>query len=229
MNKRFFIFIALFILIPLSAQENKLKTPDYQSIKKNIEDKNSEFYYPKLLKRLKENDTLMTKEQYHHLYFGYTFQKEYNPYKRSKNEEELTKYYRGEDVTEKDIPKIIKAFSKELEEDPLNLRAMNYLAYMYHMNNDESMAKKISRNFHDLFEVIISSGDGMKCESAMHVIAVSHEYVFLNMFQLEINSQSYDGTCDYLLFEKDKYKVPGVYFNVSKLKERNLELMPSKL
>ncbi|TDX90273.1 uncharacterized protein DUF4919 [Chryseobacterium daecheongense] len=228
MNTRLFAFIAFIMLIPLSAQESNPKAPDYQLIKKNIENKNSEFYYPKLLKKLKENDTLITKEQYQHLYFGYTFQKEYNPYKKSKNDEKLNQYYRGENITEKDVPKVIRALKEALEENPLDLRAMNYLAYMHHMSNDESMAKKISRNFHGLFEAITSSGDGMKCESAMHVISVSHEYVFLNMFQLEIISQSYNGTCDYLQFEKDKYKVPGIYFNVSQLREKSMELLKSK-
>jgi hypothetical protein len=81
-------------------------------IQKNIENKNSEFYYPELLKRLKQNDTLLTGEQYRHLYFGYTFQKNYKPYKTYKKAEEMAKYYRGEGITRKDIPAGIKLFRK---------------------------------------------------------------------------------------------------------------------
>ena len=78
--------------------------------KKNIEDKNSEFYYPKLLKRLKQNDTLLTSNQYRHLYFWIHLPKEYQPYKTGKKSEEVAKYYRGESISQKDLSKGIQLF-----------------------------------------------------------------------------------------------------------------------
>lgn len=213
-SKTFFILFFLNVFLSLQAQKPEFKAPDYALIKKNIEDRTSEFYYPRVLKRLKENDTLLTNEHYRHLYFGFIFQKNYKPYKISKKTDELKKFYLGE-VTEKDFPKGIKLFTEELEENPFNLRAMNYLSYLYHLNKDEVTAKKMSKNFHGLLDAILSSGDGQKCETGFHVIAVPDEYVLLNMFQMETRSQSYSGKCDYLEFEKDKYKVPGLYFDVS--------------
>lgn len=211
-------FFSLFFLISLTflqAQKMEFKAPDYVLIEKNIQDKNSDLYYPKLLKRLKQNDTLLTGNQYRHLYFGYIFQKSYNPYKISKKAEEMTRYYRGEGITEKDLPQGIQLFRDALEENPLDIRAMNYLSYMYHLMNDEATAKKIAENFHGLLGAILSSGDGLHCETGFHVISVTHEYVMMNRFQMEPISQSYDGKCDYQKFEKDKYKIPGLYFNVS--------------
>ncbi|MGH1519811.1 DUF4919 domain-containing protein [Chryseobacterium sp. JK1] len=213
------VFFSLFFFIGftlLHAQKLKFKAPDYPLIEKNIQDKNSELYYPKLLKRLQQNDTLLTNDQYRHLYFGYLFQKSYNPYKISKKAEEMTRYYRGEGITEKDLPKGIQLFKEALEENPLDIRAMNYLAYMYHLINDEGAAKKIAENFRGLLEAILSSGDGLTCETGFHVISVTDEYVMMNRFQMESISQSYKGQCDYQKFEKDKYTVPGLYFNVSK-------------
>lgn len=213
-------FFSLFFLILMSlakAQKPEFKAPDYSLIQKNIENKNSEFYYPELLKRLKQNDTLLTGEQYRHLYFGYTFQKNYKPYKTYKKAEEMAKYYRGEGITEKDIPAGIKLFREALEENPLDLRAMNYIAYMYHLAQDENTAKKISNNFHGLLGAILTSGDGMKCSTGFHVISVTDEYVLMNRFQMEVNSQSLTTEkCDYIEFEKDKYKIPGLYFNISR-------------
>ncbi|MFZ4930417.1 DUF4919 domain-containing protein [Chryseobacterium sp. Mn2064] len=213
------VFFSLFFFIGftfLQAQKLKFKAPDYSLIEKNIQDKNSEFYYPKLLKRLQQNDTILTNDEYRHLYFGYIFQKSYSPYKISKKAEEMTKYYRGEGITEKDLPKGIQLFKEALEENPLDIRAMNYLAYMYHLTNDETTAKKIAENFRGLLEAILSSGDGLTCETGFHVISVTDEYVMMNRFQMEPISQSYKGQCDYQKFEKDKYTVPGLYFNVSK-------------
>lgn len=215
--RTFFAVIMLGLFNILQAQKPEFKAPDYDAIQKNIEDKNSEFYYPNLLKKLKASDTLITGDQYRHLYFGQTFQKNYSPYKTGKNFEEMSKFYRGEDITDKDLPRGLKLFREALEENPLDLRAMNYLAYLYHLTKDEAMAKKTSINFHGLLGAILSSGDGLKCETGFHVISVSHEYVLMNMFELESQAQSYDGKCDYQKFEKDKYKIPGLYFNVSKL------------
>lgn len=209
--------VALLLLFNFfRTQKPEFRAPDYASIRKNIEDKKSEFYYPDLLKKLKQNDTLITQEQYRHLYYGYTFQPDYEPYKIDDNLEEMTKFYRGE-ISDKDLPKGIKLFRQTLEKNPLDLRAMNYLAYMYHLTKDEVTAKKISRNFHGLLEAFLSSGDGMTCGTGFHVISISHEYVLMNMFEMEAQSQSYDGMCDYQEFEKGKYKIAGLYFNVSKL------------
>nr|WP_315026271.1 DUF4919 domain-containing protein [uncultured Chryseobacterium sp.] len=211
-------FLSLFFLslfITLQAQKPKFKAPDYSLIQKNIEDKNSEFYYPKLLKRLEDSDTLLTNNQYRHLYFGYTFQKDYNPYKISKKSKEVAKYYRGEKISEKDIPNAILLFRNVLEENPVDLRAMNYLAYLYHLAKDDETAKKLAVNFHGLANAILTSGDGLKCETAFHVISVTDEYAFLSRFQMETSSQSSHSKCDYHEFEKDKYKIPGFYFNIS--------------
>jgi hypothetical protein len=214
----------LFIFLLFSAfsfsQELNFEAPNYKKIQKNIEDKNSEFYYPNLLKKLKENDSLITPEQYRHLYYGYTFQKEYNPYKTSENEKLLSKYFQAADLKKSDYAEIIKISKAALEEFPMNLRVMNFLGYVYHLDGNEDMAKKTSINFHGLFEAFLKSGDGLDCKTAFHVISVSHEYVLLNMFQLENVSQSLQGKCDYMDFEKGKYKINGLYFDISKLQEK---------
>ncbi|SHK51213.1 DUF4919 domain-containing protein [Epilithonimonas mollis] len=224
MYKKLLSITFLAFTIILFAQNLEFKVPNYNEIKKHIEDKKSEFYYPDLLSKLKKNDTLLTKDQYKHLYFGYIFQKEYNPYHRGKSDEKLSKYYRGE-FEKNEFPEVINTLKESLEEFPLDLRSLNFLSYLYHLNGSEDMAKTTSLIFQGLFEAILSSGDGNKCETAFHVISVSHEYVLLNMFDLKSISQSFNGKCDFLQFEKDKYRVPGIYFNVEKLQEKNINLL----
>ncbi|PWN63322.1 DUF4919 domain-containing protein [Chryseobacterium oncorhynchi] len=221
--KAFFSLFFLILLTFFHAQKIEFKAPDYLLIQKNIEDKNSEYYYPKLLKRLQQNDSHLTSNQYRHLYFGYTFQKGYQPYKIGKKAEEVAKYYRGESISQKDLSKGIQLFLDTLEENPLDLRAMNYLAYLYHLNNDDATAEKIAGNFHGLLNAILTSGDGMKCETGFHVISVTDEYVLLNRFQMETKAQSHTGKCDYQEFEKDKYKILGFYFDISRFYGRILD------
>jgi len=223
MLKHFLFFSLIFISTFSFSQQKEYEAPNYKLIQKNIENKDSEFYYPKLMDKLKANDTLITNDQYRHLYFGYTFQKEYHPYKISENEKKLIPYFQSKDLKKSDYAEIIKISNASLKEFPLNLRVMNFLAYIYHLDGNETMAKKVSHNFYGLFGAIFSSGDGRDCKTGFHVIAVSHEYVVMNILQLETASQGLSGDCDYLSLEKDKYKLPGVYFNITKLKEKGFD------
>lgn len=201
------------------AQKISFTIPDYELIKKNIEDKKSNYYYPKLLERMNGNDTLLTNEDYRHLYFGYVFNPKYDAYFRSPDEEKLGKYLSSETINEKDYDEIIKLSEHSISLFPFDLRQMNYLGYVYHLKGDDVTAKKMSHRFQRVLEAILSSGNGEKCETGFHVISVSHEYVFLNMFRLESKSQSLVGNCDYLSFEKGKYKIDGIYFNIQKMLE----------
>lgn len=223
MIKHFLFFSLIFISNFSFSQQKEYEAPDYKTIQKNIENKDSEFYYPKLLDKLKANDTLITNDQYRHLYFGYTFLKEYHPYKISENDKKLIPYFQSKDLKKSDHAEIIKISNASLKEFPLNLRVMNFLGYIYHLDGNEAMANKVSHNFYGLFGAIYSSGDGKDCKTGFHVISVSHEYVVMNMLELEIASQGLSGDCDYLSLPKDKYKLPGVYFNITKLKEKGFD------
>ncbi|KQR95705.1 hypothetical protein ASG01_05425 [Chryseobacterium sp. Leaf180] len=221
---KFFLLVLFFVSNLFLAQSPDFEPVDYNKIKKNIEDKNSDFYYPKLLEQLQKNDTLFTPQQYRHLYYGFTFQKNYKPYNVSDEDQKLTDYYKKTELNASDYEQIIKLSNRALKTFPINLRVMNFLAYTHHLKGDDAMARKISHNFHGLLNAVFSSGDGLECKTGFHVISVSHEYVLINMLQLEMISQSLDGKCDYLSFEKGKYKIDGMYFNISKLMEKGFGL-----
>lgn len=212
----------------IHSQEPTFKAPDYELIKKNIQNKSSDYYYPKLLSRLVANDTLLTNEDYSHLYFGYVFDPKYNVFYQSPDEEKLSQYYRSEKLDEKDYDKIIQLAEHSLSVYPFDLRPMNYLGYIYHLKGDEVAAKKISKRFNKILETILASGNGLKCETGFHVISVSDEYVLLNMLKLNRKSQSLVGNCDYMSFEKGKYKIDGVYFNIEKILENEMKLFKKK-
>jgi Domain of unknown function (DUF4919) len=226
------IILILTIIILKSAntfsQEKSFKSLDYKLIKKNIEDKSSDYYYPKLLERMISNDSLLNNEDYRHLYFGYVFSPKYSSYFRSPDEEKLKKYYQSDKINEKDYDEIIKLAEHSISLFPFDLRQMNFLSYTYHLKGDEKSAKNMSNRFHKIIKAIMSSGNGEKCETGFHVISVSHEYVLLNLFQLQNNSQSLVGNCDYIAFEKGKYKIDGMYFSIEKILENELKLFDGK-
>jgi hypothetical protein len=203
--------------------------PNYDAIKKDIQDSLSVYYYPKLMSKLVAYDTNLTNEDYRHLYYGYIYQKEYMPYRRSDDEEELLKFYQSTKIRETDYDSIIKLATHSISQFPFDLRPMNFMAYIYYLKGDEEMAKKVAYRFQGSFEAILSSGDGKTCETGYHVISISHEYVFLNMFQFKMASQELTiDHCDYLTLEKDLRNINGIYFNVQKLFEINLENLKKK-
>ncbi|MEN2413520.1 DUF4919 domain-containing protein [Flavobacterium mesophilum] len=201
------------------AQGLEFKAPDYNQIEKEIKDKKSAFYYPNLMERLTKNDTLMTQDDFRYLYFGYVFQPKYNAFWRSPDEKKLREYYSKEKLETADYDEIIKLANHTLADFPFDLQQLNYLAYIYHLKGDDESAKITSYKFHNIMNAILSSGDGKKCETGFHVLLVDHEYVMLHLFELESKGQSLIGNCDYLSFEKGKYNVDGVYFNIEKMLE----------
>jgi hypothetical protein len=220
------IIVFLFVIIAYNkakSQEFTFIIPDYDNIKKEIQDSSSSFYYQNLSARLESYDTTLTNEEYRYLYYGYIYQEKYQPYWTSPDEEELLKYYQSEKIKEKDYDKIIQLATNSINEFPFDLRQMNFLSYIYHLKGDENMANKVSIRFNGTLGAIISSGDGKTCETGFHVITVSHEYVFLNMFQFQMKSQTLVEDCDYLELQKDERNIDGIYFNIEKLFEKNMK------
>ncbi|WP_431242398.1 DUF4919 domain-containing protein [Flavobacterium sp. P21] len=219
MLKQILLLLLFSFKISAFAQGLDFKAPDYKQIEKDIKDKKSAFYYPNLMDRLTKNDTLMTQDEFRYLYFGYVFQPKYNAFWRSPDEKKLREYYNKEKLESADYDEIIKLANHTLADFPFDLQQLNYLAYIYHLKGDDESAKITSYKFHNIMNAILSSGDGKKCETGFHVLLVDHEYVMLHLFELESKGQSLVGNCDYLSFEKGKYNVDGVYFNIEKMLE----------
>jgi hypothetical protein len=208
----------------LAQQPPSFTIPDYKAIEKEINDKKSAFFYPALMDRLAKNDTLLNQEEFRHLYFGYVFQPKYNAFWKSSDEKKLQQFYNKEKLDTADYDEIIKLANHSLSEFPFDLNQLNYLTYIYHLKGDENAAKITAFKFHNIINAIFSSGDGKKCETGFHVLLVEHEYVILKLFDVESKSQSLVDHCDYLSFEKGKYQVDGIYFNIEKMLENESKL-----
>ncbi len=212
-------FISVFICsIAAYGQNDAYQASDYDKIEKNIKVKNSPYYYPNLLKKLQSYDTLLTHEQYKHLYYGYLFQDQYTPFPEFSKEEELTGYMKRK-YDKPEHKAIIKLLKEAIAENPLDLHRIDQLAYVYKVDGQEQNFRKLLTILWGLINVIESSGDGLDCKSGYHVISLDHEYMLLKVYDLEQLSRESGETCDYFEFEKDKYAVPGLYFDISKGKQ----------
>ena len=60
-----------------------VERPDIEAIRVATLDPSNPMYFPKLMKKFNRNDTTMTADEFRHLYLGYMFQEDYDPYRES--------------------------------------------------------------------------------------------------------------------------------------------------
>ena len=221
-----FLFISLVLsilsLFEINGQMLSFQKPDYKLIQSEISNKTSNYYYPKLLNRLKKYDNTLTEKEYSYLYYGYIFQKEYNPFWNSKQMNELKEYYQKSKLEKDDLDRVIFLAKKSIEDFPFDLRQMNFLAYTYHLKGDDETAMKIANTFQGLVNAIMSTGDGQTCDNGFHVIYAGHEYVLMNIFHFNISNQSLTGDCDYISLDKNSENINELYFKLSYIVNKDL-------
>lgn len=201
----------LLLLLAGNAAAQKILTIDFDKIKKEVKDKNSSFYYPRLLTRLESGDTSLTKNDFKHLYYGNASSESYNPYYSVPAA--LRDFLKA-----KNFKDAIPVGLQELEHQPTNLRLNYYLLICYDKIGDVITARKFAARYYGLLDAISTSGDGKTLETAFVVLNVSDEYEFLSANDLSSNGQALIGSTDRLTINQDDQKkepkIKELYFNV---------------
>jgi hypothetical protein len=201
--------------IAINALAQNFEKPDYKSIEQTIKDKNSIWYYPSLMKRFRENDTTLTLRDYRMLYYGNFFQDDYPASPLSEDKDSLGSYIKRP-LTPQNIHRVIETGEKCLTSAPFDIRTINILISAYIKNGDSITADKYRYKLRKIIGVILSSGDGLTEETAMHVLTVEDEYVILNVYGLDFVSQALTRQqCDYLEVKANKENIKGLYFDVT--------------
>ena len=230
------ISVVMALSATLSAQRNDTKKlkhekPDMEKIKREVNDPASQYYYPKLMKMFNSNDTSMTLDQFRHLYLGYVFQEDYNPYRRSDYSSKVEDLYFKENHTQAECDTIIKYAEKSLMDDPFDLRQMSFLIYAYREKKKNNMANINQYKLNHLLEAIVSTGTGLDKDNAWVVINPQHEYNLLNFKNYIAESQE-DAPphFDYITVKQKDSKDPkGFYFNVRYVLEEYYRKFPDEL
>jgi Domain of unknown function (DUF4919) len=218
--------LLLFVFNTIQSQETQFTKPDYQAIEKAVKNPNSPFFYSILQQKFNNADSTMTQEERRHLYYGYTSQKQYNPYAIDEGSEKLSEVLAKKELGAKEFDQIITFGNEILAKNPFNLRVMNYQLFAYEKKNDTlNFIKKVTQ-LRILVDAILSTGKGTTAENAIYVIDVSHEYDILNILGFEYGgSQSLRGENDYLTLAPNQYNVEGLYFDVSASKNQLMNLL----
>ena len=220
-----FIVASLFVLASCSSSKKTAtrkgdasvaaNVPDYKQIKKEINSKDSEFYYPELLRRFQAADTTLSLEQVRHFYYGAATMPEYNPYRFSLLGELNEALEKGE------LQKADSIIERQLADDPTNLQFYEYKMMLKteQFGRDSKEANDAFFQVFMLSSAILSSGDGLSKETAIYVINIADEYAIMTLYGLSLKMQSLimvDGQkLDQMDLVSNKYGWKTLYFNTS--------------
>ena len=217
MSNRFLkIFFLLFVsCISTVAFAQETEDPDYQQIRQAISNHRSVNYYPTLMRRYIENDTTLSLEQYRYLYYGYSLQEDFVPYKghlpRLVEARRQFTESRGDSNLAHEMIKVAQA---SLDDNPFDIPAINIVAASYLQIGDTVQYRVWDIKQKGLLDAILSSGDGAEPSSAFHVIDIEHEYEVLNRLGLQIEADSLvNDNVEYLKVRENAEGEKGFYFN----------------
>ncbi len=214
--------IALFVCLSSAYCHVKVtpNTPNLEEIKESTYQIDSPYYYPNLYQRYAENDTTLTLDEYRHLYLGYQFQEDYNPYYKSPYSDMLATLLKEDNNIYSTCDSIVKYALLANDDQPFNLVYINHLIYSYKCNGENENATIWSTKLHLLIDAILSTGNGLTQESAWYVIYPQQEYEVVNLIGLNVAGQEFiQSGYDYLTVETNVLDIEGYYFNVKNLLE----------
>lgn len=215
------IMIAVACSLAASTKDKKIKIekPDMALIEQTVNDPNSKYYYPKLIERYERRDTTMQHDEYRLLYYGYLFQEDFDPYRRSEYSEIVDELYYQSQHSRAECDTIIKYAELSLQDNPFDLQQINFLIYALREKKKNHLAAIWQYRLNHLLQAIISSGTGLDKENAWYVISPRHEYNILNFKGYTADSQEFmPPYYDYITVEKKTEKDPaGFYFNIKNL------------
>ncbi|GEM53347.1 DUF4919 domain-containing protein [Empedobacter brevis] len=204
------------------AQDTEFRKVDYKTIEKEIKNKNSEYYYSTLMDRFQKMDTTLTKEHMYRLYYGYSFQKNFDVFDIIEHPKKIQEIEQKNSQPNKtDIETLKKYYTSLYKEKPfVNINSIETLAIIYSLDEDETMVKKLLKMYYTLIDAILLTGDGKSMENAIDVINARHEYTLINLFGLKVNEQALlndkGRSYDLLSSENEDGDKFDVYFDVTR-------------
>lgn len=216
--------IIYILLITISAtayaEENRFTAPDFEEIEKSIKDFDSPYYYPRMMNRYLGGDTTFTDKELTYLYYGYTYQEDYDPYRDIKyHTSDIDEIYNKDDHTPAECDTIIKYARLVLDDFPFEFRQMKMLSYAYAKKGETQKSAFWNTRMRRLLNVILQTGDGIKPETSWYVISSVHEYDIIYCLGLLPTGYTFvEPMYDFIDIKPvPGKKEEGYYFNVSRM------------
>lgn len=190
--------------------------PDYGQIKQNIENKESEFYYPVLFEKYLKGDERMTLDEYRHLYYGYVFNENYSPYADEITNSKINEIIAKEKPAREELERLVLLIDTALNRQPFNIAYLWRQSNAYDALNMFDESRKNEYKIYMIINTLNSTGDGLTKETAIHVISVASEYDYLFKNKVSAKSQALvDGGYDVLYLDENIAEIKEMWFDIS--------------
>lgn len=166
---------------------------NFETIKDNVTDKNSSYYYEQLISEFLNNTSAFQNEKVksYYLYYGKLYSSYYTKFLEGKNN--YLKFMKQ--IAAKKYTKAVILGEELLKNDPVNLTVILNLIICYNENNENEERLKLLKNQAEiLMRAIADYGDGKNKETAFKVISLSDEFALLNYLgiNLEMYSRNFE-------------------------------------
>jgi hypothetical protein len=173
-----------------------------QRIKADVKDSNSNFYYPKLLAKLKERPSEVNKADLFFLYYGGIFQPKHSAFgfRTSKNGRAFQQA-----AMSNDCQKTILLGKQILDEYPIDLDVLLHVNMCLKPMHEIDTTYFLENRFNQLLEAILSTGNGLTKETAIKVAHIDEEIILKGMLRFLGGKETLergDGTA-YSVWRKD--------------------------
>ncbi len=235
MKQRFYISIIVATLASLAMNIHaqyrfEVREVDFDKIKQETLDPYSRYYYPKLVRSFKSNDTIMNFEAYRDLYYGFIFQEDYNPFRHTEfdGKDEVERLYYQQSLSREECDKIEQYAVQALDDNIFDIEQLNY--YIYALKQKKKYARAAVRQYRldKLIAAIMSSGRGTEDEPWV-VLYPEHEYSLINFLgYVAKDHQELPGGIDCIkaASETDASKTKDFYFDVSRMLQEAARKFP---
>lgn len=214
----YILLLTAFIPVATLSQDVDIQPVKFKKIRKEIKKKKSEFYYPGLFRRYIELDTSLTVKDFRYLYYGFSFQKAYDPYGTPRLRDSLITYLQRPEPLRAEMEVAARLAGELLRENPFRLRETFIAAVSYEMAGNPKMSSVYFDFFGKQVEAIMSSGDGLTKQSAFVVIHIPDEYEILEVLGFRSGGrQELVDTWDVIYLEENAYGIETLYFDVSRM------------
>lgn len=215
--KRLFIVIITFFLCTnlFSQQPVKFNIPDRKKITKALTGRN-EGMYGRLMDRLKANDTTLTIQDYHLLYYGSALQTAYNPMKSTPLQDSLFRVFSKAQSGRADYKEVKSIAWQVLDELPFDIRTLDPAIYACRMLNDDGTAEKLEVRMGRIIETIFTSGDGLTEQTPFYITSTSNDADMIRAlgFTPAGNTPQQSGNLRYWKVKENEFEILGFYFLV---------------
>lgn len=207
-------------IVSLLVSASAIAQIDYETIRMQVTDKESQTYYPVLLDRFNQSDSTLSADDFTLLYYGAVFLSSYDLYQIQEQEQKirLANYdqefllaYELADQLLKNYPMSVQAYFEKA-----------YACFNLKRFKEESYNNK---RYKILIRTVLASGDGKSFETAFHANLPNDEYEVLKSLGLEIKEATeveyLHQSFDLFKLKPNKKKWKETFFNITRQERKD--------